>query len=1027
MRFYYILFYQFIFSIPQGSLIAQNSNYDRSVETLYNEGIEYLIKSNYSAARNRFEEYVKIAPNTSVNSINAEYYKAFAALNLYHNDGEYLISTFIAKHPNHPKSLEANYELGKFYYAENNTTKAIKYLSEAEANYVGSNEKTTEIKFKLGYSLFSKRKFDEALMRFDAVKYIRGEYFAAANYYAGYVEFEQQKFDKALTDLKNAGKSEAYRHIVPYMISAIYYNKKDFALLLKYAEPLLQKDEMLANSNDILLLVADANYHLEQFDKASSYYSQYLKQVNSNQIDVPLQYRIGYVAYINKDYDLAIDFFKKVASVDEGDLGFYASYYLGVLYVQSNNKMFAITAFDKARKLESDRNVMEESLFQFAKLSYDLNRSDEAIKGFKEYITMFNGGVYIDVVDELLSEVYFHTNNYDEALDYIKTINKRSTRVNEVYQKASFYKGVSEFNKSNYAQASNYFKQATTVSSDDNFTIKAHYWLAETYAIGNRYEEALTHYQKVIWNATDENRTEKNKARYGLGYLYYNTKDYKSALESFNIYINTNNPELNKRMYNDALIRLADCYYVIKQYSIAIEKYKESIALSKTDNDYAELNLGIIYGIDGQYDNAIKFFNSVIDNYPNSKYNDDAIYYKAQLLFENGEFEKAINNFSLLISKRRGRFTPNAYLKRATAYYNVRQYDNSIKDYKKLISEFSSHKVAQQSLIPLQEVLSIQNRSSEFERYLSMFKQANPNNTSTERIEYEAAKTLYFNQNYELAKDKLLSFTEDYPESALLLEAHFYLGEANNQLGDTEEALKHYSMILENKNYTQYNRVVGRMAKIEQQQQRYDNAMYYYTTLLSSANNKKEQNNSLIGMMECSYYLTAFDSCRQYAERLLALGTANASDQNKASLYLGKSAMATGEFQTAKDDFLQTVNTAKDVYGAEAQYLIGEIYYLEKSYDKSIEALVELNNSFYSYEYWLGKGFLLIVDNYIATEEYFQAKGTLSSIIEGFPLEEIVEIAKTKLLDIEKLEQKEFTVELDSSRLENDTTNVENR
>jgi len=38
----------------------------------------------------------------------------------------------------------------------------------------------------------------------------------------------------------------------------------------------------------------------------------------------------------------------------------------------------ALTAFDIARKFKPDQKLVEESSFQYAKISYDLSRSDQA-------------------------------------------------------------------------------------------------------------------------------------------------------------------------------------------------------------------------------------------------------------------------------------------------------------------------------------------------------------------------------------------------------------------------------------------------------------------------------------------------------------------------------------------------------------------------------------------------------------------------------------------------------------------------
>ena len=54
----------------------------------------------------------------------AEYYVAFSALSLGHNDGEKLIDDFIDHNPSSPKASTAYYDLANFFYAESNYAKA---------------------------------------------------------------------------------------------------------------------------------------------------------------------------------------------------------------------------------------------------------------------------------------------------------------------------------------------------------------------------------------------------------------------------------------------------------------------------------------------------------------------------------------------------------------------------------------------------------------------------------------------------------------------------------------------------------------------------------------------------------------------------------------------------------------------------------------------------------------------------------------------------------------------------------------
>ena len=122
--------------------------------------------------------------------------------------------------------------------------------------------------------------------------------------------------------------------------------------------------------------------------------------------------------------------------------------------------------------------------------------------------------------------------------------------------------------------------------------------------------------------------------------------------------------------------------------------------------------------------------------------------------------------------------------------------------------------------------------------------------------------------------------------------------------------------------------------------------------------------------------------------------------ENKAALYKGKLEMAKGNFEAATDQFVTTLNGAKDVNGAEAQYLLAEILHKQAKYRESLEKCFELNKTFAAYSKWYDKSFLLIADNYIALKEDYQAVYTLEKIIDKSPNAATVEAARAKLLKL---------------------------
>ncbi|HZI26060.1 MAG TPA: tetratricopeptide repeat protein, partial [Chryseolinea sp.] len=180
------------------------------------------------------------------------------------------------------------------------------------------------------------------------------------------------------------------------------------------------------------------------------------------------------------------------------------------------------------------------------------------------------------------------------------------------------------------------------------------------------------------------------------------------------------------------------------------------------------------------------------------------------------------------------------------------------------------------------------------------------------------------------------------------------------------------------------------------------------------------------GLMESFFLTEQYDSADYYARLILERGAVNAGAENKASLYLGKTAMARRDFDGAKDEFLNTLNAARDEYGAEAKFLLAQLFYNQKEYRQSIETLVSLNSDFAEYQDWVGKSYLLLADNYVALNNVFQAKATLQSLIDNFPSPTVKEAARKKIQSIDQRQVEEQKV-LEQDTLETINTIDNNR
>ncbi len=982
------------FSYSQDLLSQQKA------ERLFSTGIDLIDHNQYGAAREVFSEYLSTSAVSDARRAEAAYYKAFCALNLYHTDSEKQIEDFIKDNPTHPKAITANYDLGNFYYAEKNFKKASLFYTKVD--FSGLSQEQQRIgRFRWGYSLFNQKFLKESLEQFNYNKTIGGEYGPASSYYAGFIEYSQGDYTNALIDLKRAEQNEAYSKIVPYLIANVYYRQKNYDELISYAAK-VSAAEGVSNKEEIALLSAEAYYKKNDFKNALVGYKQYLEG-REEKADKGVMLRAGYVAYTLGEDAAAIKYLKG-SFADSDSVGFYSAYYLGSLYLKQNQKPMAQTAFDIARKYKPDQKLVEESTYQFAKVSYDLGRPDQAIAEFEKMLVTFPNSTHADEIKELLSQAYVNATNYNKAIEYIEAMPKRSPAVDRAFQKATMLKGIELFNKEDYPAAVQYFEKSLKYPIDPDYVAETSFWCGEAYSIGKKYEQAAEQYQRIIGINGYGNQDILLKARYGLGYAYYNLQQYDRALFNFKEFVNKA-PRTQSNL-SDGMLRLADCYYVSKSYPEALINYRKVVQYRSVDEDYAHLQSGAILGIMRKYEEAGAELDLIIKNYPQSRILDEALFQRAQLDFEQGNYASAVTGYSTLIqTKAASRFVPYAYTRRAASYFNLKEYNKTAQDYITVLENYGSHPASNDVLIPLQEALNLSGRSSDFDKYLAEFKTAHPDAKGIESVEFESSKNLYFNQDYQKAITALTRYTNSYPESPRLSEAKYYQAESYYRLKDWNKALSIYAELAQDKTFLFASKVIGRLAELEFKQGHYEKAVPYFQQLARLASNKKEQYTAWSGLLDSYYLLAQYDSADVYARVILEKGNINAGAQNKASLFLGKSAMARGDYVVAQDEFLNTLNSAQDEYGAEAKYLLGEIQYLTKENKQCYETLVSLNSDFAAYPEWVGKSFLLLADNYLAMGDSFQAKGTLKSL-ETFPLENIKALAREKLKKIEGEELK---------------------
>jgi tetratricopeptide (TPR) repeat protein len=663
--------------------IAQVSKDQAQPKTLYENGIFLMNKKNYGGARSAFEEYRQTQDKAY--QVEADYYIAICALKLYHLDGEKLIQDFINDYPDSPQSMLAYVEMGEYYFQDRNYRQAINYLSKVEQGSL-SQVKRTDIQYKLAYSYFATKNFSKALVEFNKVKKSKSTFKPAAHYYAGFIEYDQENYEAALRDYLVIENEKAFAASVPYMITSIHYKSGDNKAVINYTKPIIDSKRKVQQRGQMAILLAEAYYQADKFSDAYFYF-ELAKQ--TEKFTAQSVYHFGLSANQTANKTKAISLLKSIAG-QRNLVGAMASFDLAKIYLEEGNEEFAFTAFKSVIENTNSGSYRIESSFAAGVLAYKLGRYSECISLLTAHLETYPASEYTSQINDILAPAFLNTRNYKPALDYIESLEEQSPTVLRAYQQATYHYGVQYYNDRKFPEAIGYLKKSLENKLDDAYTQKANLWIAEAYSIGRRYEEALPYYNAAIKLGPLTDDDDFLRASFGRGYAFYNTAAYKKALPDYKRFVEQ--AEANSNQFGDALVRLADCYYVAKDYNTALDYFGRAIRGQVSEKDYAYYQAGVIYGIQGDTDKAITYLNRVVNVYKNSAYYDDALFERGLLQVKDEKYQAAIASFKQLKEeKARSPYVAFALERSAVANFNLGNYNETVRLYKEFIEKYPNN------------------------------------------------------------------------------------------------------------------------------------------------------------------------------------------------------------------------------------------------------------------------------------------------------------------------------------------------
>ncbi len=965
----------------------------------FRRGVELFNKEKYPAAIRLLDNYVaKNAGTDDIQAAEAEYMSAIAAIRAFNPDGEYRMMKYIAKHPESTKINEGLLELADYFYQDKAYRKASAYYERVNRQEL-KDENLAKYFFRYGYSLYNKGDKPHALLMFSEIKDIDTDYTPPAIYYFSHIAYEQRMFETAMDGFTRLKDDETFGSIVPFYIVQILYQRKDYDGILSMAPGLIEsagKERVV----ELYRFIGDAYYNKEQYKEALPYLEKYAAGTKlSGRED---KYQLAYSYYRTGDVDKAIKLFLEIG-VRNDLLTQNIWYMLGNSYIEKGDKKRAQLGFGEASKMDFDKKIREDALFNYAKLTYETSYSPfgEVIDAFQEYIDLYPGSDKIQEAYDYLVSTYLQVKNYKAALASLDKIRNKDARLQEAYQRVAFYRALELFKNIEIEASIDMFDKSLQYGKYNRpLRARAIYWRGEAWYRMGEYANAIKDYEEFMGIPGSAGLSEYKMVRYNLGYAWFNLKEYNNSVNHFRSF-ESNPGNVNPEIVTDARNRMADCYYISTNYTDAIRYYDKIIDYGRVDADYAMFQKGFSLGLMKDQRGKAEILTTLVEKFPASSYVPNAIFERGRARLVLEDYKRGEADFNTIIQNYpTSQFVPRSIVQLGLLYTNLGDNQRAIGQYKKVIENYKSTPEARDAMTGLRNAYVETNEVESYFAYVkSLDGYGDVNQSERDSLLYASGENLYITGNQARAGEVFRNYLDEFPDGSFRLNAQFYLAETLKSSANKDEALKLYSAVTDVPNNQFMEPALISAAILEYEKENYTAAYNYYERLENIASNHENKMIGLRGQLRSSWEEGDAQKTLSAASKLINTPKIPEELLREATFMNAKANYSLNNFPGALADFRKVATEVSSVEGAESKYRVAEILFRSDKSQEAEKVITEFIEKNTPHQYWMARIFLLLADVSIKKGDVLQARATLQSLKEYYSINDdgILDEVRSKL------------------------------
>lgn len=851
-------------------------------------------------------------------------------------------------------------------------------LDELDARQIYKNQRC-EYLFRKAYCCLEIGESLKALELFREVeKYPMSDFTAPARYSLGYLHYTAKEFAQALDWFEKSSKDGRFADISNYYMVECHFMLHDYGYVIAKGTEMYdsipddRKPHLSRIISESYLVLGDA-------ENAKKFYSLNAEAGGKPKSRADWFYS-GSVLYAVEDYRGAIDNFCRMGARTDS-IGQVASYHLGYSYIQTKNKVAALEAFKDASMLHFDEDIMQDAYFNYAKLAFDLN-SDTSV--FGEYLNCYPDAADSDRINAYIAVAALYGHDYEGAVEAYDKIDDLDDGMKSNYMKANYLRAEQLISSGSYRKAIPCLRTAAYYSDKGSrFNQLTRFWLAESYYRNDQYAQAAEIFIDLYNRSALFGMPEASLIPFNIAYCRYKQADYKGAVKWFSDYLNEPSVVYRK----EALVRMADCSFIAKDYTAALDTYNKVLDSYFNVNDiYPYYQAALSYGLTNRTDRKIELLSNVLEASPEAEFYPEALFELGRSFAVKEDDDNAFKCFNMISeSVKDSTFVARAYIEMGSLARNQSQYNEALGYYKTVVEQMPLSGCAEDAMLAIESIYQTRNAPEEYIAYIeSIGKGSSKTADEKEDMIFNSAEQIFLSENYQKALVSLSNYTEKYPDGKYVYRADFYMAESYRKLGKSEQACDYYKKVIEGGEGSFVELSMLNFANLSYALERWEDAFGGYLSLYGAARLENNIFEAVKGMMRSAYRGHNVAEAVRNADRIIEDSRSGDDLKEEANYVKAKSYMASSRREEALAIMEKLASDTKSGYGAESAYLIILDCYDSGRFEDVETKVYAFADSGSPQTYWLAKSFITLGDSFVERGDLRQAKATFESVRDGY-------------------------------------------